>query len=233
MQFVSFTGCMIALDFIFPQIFELEGESESALDTRDDVSTLDPRRRRLSGSSYMRPQQPTFQRGVSPSRPSGPRGRLASILSRGLDTAQQFASPLAQVFQPLIVDDDIPEEPNGESPSSPPGVSYGPASRRRLMSMQSLGQRRPQDLVQNSNPANAVKRVPSSGNGQGNVDQPSDSGNPPATAGEVKEMEENRPDLPEWTERLDAIEKQQGKIEGLLMQLVKDLKSIKQGNDNS
>ena len=85
-----------------------------------------------------------------------PRARLNSIVTRGLDVAQAAASPLAQIFQPLIVDDDlIPEEQaqipvdgssaqpghaegNGGAPAPSPGgalVSYGPATRRRLMSM--------------------------------------------------------------------------------------------------
>ena len=60
---------------------------------------------------------------------------------------QNFTSPLAQIFQPLVVDDDLMEEDDNASEASsppqnmgvhfpsPPGVSYGPASRRRLSSM--------------------------------------------------------------------------------------------------
>ena len=36
-----------------------------------------------------------------------PRTRVNSILKRGLDIAQSATSPLAQIFQPLIVDDDM------------------------------------------------------------------------------------------------------------------------------
>ncbi|KAI0708832.1 hypothetical protein C8T65DRAFT_718427 [Cerioporus squamosus] len=77
-----------------------------------------------------------------------PRPRVNSIVTRGLDMAQAAASPLAQIFQPLVVDDDlIPEESESEAPgaSGPAGhgsggappamVSYGPATRRRLMSL--------------------------------------------------------------------------------------------------
>lgn len=78
-----------------------------------------------------------------------PRPRVNSIITRGLDMAQAAASPLAQIFQPLIVDDDlIPEEQGPESANNTPGpaghgngggppalVSYGPATRRRLMSL--------------------------------------------------------------------------------------------------
>jgi len=77
-------------------------------------------------------------------------------MHRGAEAAHTFVSPLAQIFQPLVVDDDIipEEEPlnsnnsnmttHGMSSSPPPaGVSYGPASRRRLSSMQSMHRRNP------------------------------------------------------------------------------------------
>ncbi|KAM5534661.1 hypothetical protein V8D89_011673 [Ganoderma adspersum] len=89
---------------------------------------------------------------AQPSQPI-PRARANPLITRGLEIAQVAASPLAQIFQPLIVDDDlIPEEPTQESvdgapsshgdgvevaPAMGPGalVSYGPATRRRLTSM--------------------------------------------------------------------------------------------------
>lgn len=82
-----------------------------------------------------------------------PRPRANPLITRGLEIAQVAASPLAQIFQPLVVNDDlIPEEPAHESvdgapsshgdgievaPAVVPGalVSYGPAMRRRLTSM--------------------------------------------------------------------------------------------------
>ncbi|TFK79738.1 hypothetical protein K466DRAFT_667994 [Polyporus arcularius HHB13444] len=77
-----------------------------------------------------------------------PRPRVNSIVARGFDMAQAAASPLAQIFQPLVVDDDlIPEEQvsegtntpgpagHGNGGAPPALVSYGPATRRRLMSM--------------------------------------------------------------------------------------------------
>ncbi len=81
-----------------------------------------------------------------------PRHRVNSIVTRGLELAQSAPSPLAQLFQPLIVDDDIHHEPSDHpiphsfmqdhstSPEPLPAptvgmVSYGPASRRRLTSM--------------------------------------------------------------------------------------------------
>ncbi|EJF64109.1 hypothetical protein DICSQDRAFT_100749 [Dichomitus squalens LYAD-421 SS1] len=101
-----------------------------------------------SPQSQTRAQQP-------PQHIPLPRARLNSIVTRGLDVAQAAASPLAQIFQPLIVDDDIvpeaqaqipvdgsgahpgPGEGHGGAPAPAPGalVSYGPATRRRLMSL--------------------------------------------------------------------------------------------------
>ncbi|KAI1793525.1 hypothetical protein LXA43DRAFT_971864 [Ganoderma leucocontextum] len=77
------------------------------------------------------------------------RPRINPLVTRGLDIVQAAASPLAQIFQPLIVDDDmILEEPAREPVDGAPAshgdgsdgapsalVSYGPATRRRLTSM--------------------------------------------------------------------------------------------------
>ncbi|PIL25132.1 hypothetical protein GSI_13021 [Ganoderma sinense ZZ0214-1] len=89
---------------------------------------------------------------AQPPQPTA-RPRAHPIITRGLDMVHAAASPLAQIFQPLIVDDDlIPEEPTYEAvdgapsshgdgievaPAATPGavVSYGPATRRRLTSV--------------------------------------------------------------------------------------------------
>jgi len=72
--------------------------------------------------------------------PAVPRRRLLSQVGRDVTHG---ISPLAQVFQPVIMDDDIPEGDAAEmlQAMQAPLVSYGPASRRRLMSLQSV--RRP------------------------------------------------------------------------------------------
>ncbi|KAI0774788.1 hypothetical protein BD413DRAFT_472139 [Trametes elegans] len=78
-----------------------------------------------------------------------PRTRVNSILTRGLEVAQSAASPLAQIFQPLIVDeepvpDDLTQSDVAVSAGTgtgvghgagAPAISYGPATRRRLSSM--------------------------------------------------------------------------------------------------
>ncbi|KAJ3968495.1 hypothetical protein EV361DRAFT_414763 [Lentinula raphanica] len=78
---------------------------------------------------------------ISQPHPIPVRNRVNSIMNRGLEAAQSFTSPLAQIYQPLVVDDDLPP-PNEESESqlqvpqsSAPLISYGPTTRRRLSSM--------------------------------------------------------------------------------------------------
>ncbi|KAJ3983417.1 hypothetical protein F5890DRAFT_1523449 [Lentinula detonsa] len=92
------------------------------------------------GTSSSQNQQP----GLSQPHPIPPRTRVNSIMSRGMEAAQSFTSPLAQIYQPLVVDDDLPlaseeSESQGQVPqvpqSSAPLISYGPTTRRRLSSM--------------------------------------------------------------------------------------------------
>ncbi|KAH9847576.1 hypothetical protein C2E23DRAFT_847890 [Lenzites betulinus] len=94
-------------------------------------------------------QQPAPQQQPTP-QIALPRTRVNSVLTRGLELAQSASSPLAQIFQPLIVDDDLhpggaddsqtPSEGGGSGPSSTgaAGLSYGPATRRRLSSMHAV-----------------------------------------------------------------------------------------------
>ncbi|KAH9907662.1 uncharacterized protein B0H18DRAFT_1131545 [Fomitopsis serialis] len=169
-----------------------------------------------------------------------PRNRLNSIVTRGLDTAQSLASPLAQVFQPLIMD----QENETEQPAQDGGalVSYGPASRRRLSSMQ----RRPTAMGQmgHTDPFGGVLFSGHAGAGQGlgarkstdvvvepgderrtefgdrdrdarSVHGQSHSHEPLETAEE--EQEESRMPM---DRRLDGIERRQQRIEELLERLV-------------
>ncbi|KAH9940898.1 uncharacterized protein BXZ73DRAFT_42553 [Epithele typhae] len=107
----------------------------------------------VPGTSTPRAESPALQeeQETQPPAPAPvppPRQRINSILTRGFEVAQAAASPLAQIFQPLVVDDDIlPEEDEDDEDggsgsgaghglsASPPALSYGPAMRRRLMSL--------------------------------------------------------------------------------------------------
>lgn len=66
-------------------------------------------------------------------------------MNRGMEAAQSFTSPLAQIFQPLVVDDDLPvadDQSQDGNGNGAPLVSYGPTTRRRLTSIQGAGHRR-------------------------------------------------------------------------------------------
>ncbi|KAJ4466152.1 hypothetical protein C8J55DRAFT_527523 [Lentinula edodes] len=93
------------------------------------------------------------QLGGSQPHPISPRTRVNSIMSRGMEAAQSFTSPLAQIYQPLVVDDDLPlasDESLDQVPSVPQGgaplISYGPTTRRRLSSMQGVHRRNTSDV---------------------------------------------------------------------------------------
>ena len=119
------------------------------------------------------------------------------------------ASPLAQLFHPLIVDDAIPEnaQPNAGTRD---GVSYGPVSRRRLSSATTLQRMFPP----NREGDNAIVQSP---------DQRSEALWEPETAEETEEKESTLGSL-EWARRLDSIEKRQQRIEELLLEVVSGIR---------
>ncbi|KAI8996333.1 hypothetical protein BD414DRAFT_197116 [Trametes punicea] len=92
-------------------------------------------------------QTQTQGQGQSASHIPLPRARLNSLMTRGFEIAQSAPSPLAQIFQPLVVDDDLSAGDDmtasegggvvisGGNGSGAGMISYGPATRRRLSSM--------------------------------------------------------------------------------------------------
>ncbi|THH32452.1 hypothetical protein EUX98_g1732 [Antrodiella citrinella] len=137
--------------------------------SRRQVSTSSARSNGLSPTSlYPNAHVPSAsssprknERSPTPTPPIGniplPRARINSLMTGNLALSQSTPSPLAQLFQPLIVDENnIPygfsdyqlqqqtdqsqqQESQSQEHISPtstePMVSYGPASRRRLSSM--------------------------------------------------------------------------------------------------
>lgn len=226
------------------QIFELTEEfEENALDTRD-LDLLQPvepghqRRpsqmsmspkigRRVSNNSDLsrsshHPSSSLPKNEQHPSGPSsvpGPRHRLTSIMTRGVEVAQSAASPLAQIFQPLIFDDDIPDDHQHIQDTH--GVSYGPATRRRLSSMQ--WRNHPPDTGPGA-PSTALRRFPTHGSNESRskalpsqtLSESPDSRTQPQETAEEIEDEGPHPPL---EKRLDSIEKRQRRIEDLLVQL--------------
>lgn len=276
------------------QIFEIEDELDnSALDTGDDSMNgngfeLARQKRRMSATSPTRPppvplptpprrpsasssrsqHQPPHPTG-SPSNPHPiPRARVNSVMNRVGHLleggAQSFTSPLAQIFQPLMVDEDtihmtVPEDepfdPSAQG-STPPShgqghnistgmstgmVSYGPASRRRLSSIQSqhrrgtsagegsflhpfpTGASQQHSLHQSHTQGNLRRTGPAT---EGVLSEsPTSAGSGPMrpTAEKVREEEEDVGGTPQFSARLAKMERRQERIEGLLEKLVEGM----------
>jgi hypothetical protein len=140
-----------------------------------------------------------------------------------------FTSPLAQVFKPLAVHDNMPETIDpATGPTGPISVSYGAASRRRVSSMQSVQWRHPESLI-NQAQANALKKFPSP------IERSALSESPGHIQEESPLIERKPPmdtagngdvGVAEWTRRMDQIEKRQQRIEDLLVQLTKDIRKL-------
>lgn len=161
-----------------------------------------------------------------------PRARLSSAVSRGIDTAQNFASPLAQVFKPLVVHDNSPESISpAAGPTGPIVISYGPASRRRVSSMQSLQRRHPESLI-NQAQANVLKRLPpmSSPVEQSALSESPDHIREESPLTERKSLMDTMvtddAGGADWKRRMDRMEKRQERIEDLLVQLTKDIQKL-------
>jgi hypothetical protein len=200
-------------------IFELEEQLDSALDTHDQVApplhsrSGSDRRPRGSVGSNTNPRvssQSSRRPDVSP----GPqmRHRLTTSLNRPLDTTVQ-ASPLAQLFQPIIVDEVIPEDTQPYA-GTRDGVSYGPVSRRRLSSATTL-----QRMMQPSREGDAMLHSP---------DQRSEMLWDPETAEETQEKDATLGSL-EWERRVDAIDRREKRIEELLVEIVSRMRTEEEG----
>jgi hypothetical protein len=174
--------------------------------------------------------------GPRPTAPSGPpspsnaiRARLNSMAPRALDTSP---SPLAQVFQPLVVTDTIPEEPL--EPTQPIGLGYAPGRRRRLSSIQST--KRSEDSLFNQAQPHAMTKFPlvaktSSGASvplSKSPNQLSGGGSPTSATVETQTpdmaVQDYSAGILDWTRRMDEMERRQGRIEELLVQIAHDIK---------
>lgn len=154
---------------------------------------------------------------------------MNSLVTRGIDNVQSFASPLAQVFQPLIVDDDIPEETVLSASPPSQGISYGPASRRRLSSMASMHKR---ETLAPPSHGIGMRRFPTlspTESSSGAPEQRSNSG-PRLTAEGIRRIEETEGGQNDMAlvGRLQSLEDRQTRMEALLTQIANDLKQLKQ-----
>ncbi|KAJ7224298.1 hypothetical protein GGX14DRAFT_351429, partial [Mycena pura] len=242
-------------------VFEIEdelmqGAFAAGEHTADGDAFKAQRSRRMSPySSPIRPQPQQQQPAVTSPEPSssssprqiptsGPRTRVASLMHRGAEVAHTFTSPLAQIFQPLMVDDDgIPQEltkhrdqnhvqpqnnqlsvasvTSGVAPP-PSGVSYGPAYRRRLSSVQASDHSGGPPSVQPSHAhaADAPQMLFPTSENSDDVFLASPDERPDSfpTAEDVEEKGDA------WMKRLGKMEERQERIEALLEAIARDLK---------
>ncbi|KAJ7281492.1 receptor-activated Ca2+-permeable cation channel [Mycena rebaudengoi] len=264
-KLLNFFEGLAGSDSDIDTVFEIEDElMESALatdetGTNEDIYKLHRQRRMSPYSSPTRPQNSPEQASSSspapapaPTRPvPAPRTRVASLMHRGADVAQTFTSPLAQIFQPLVVDDGLPEAdqsqghapgPHTQGSAPPPGVSYGPAYRRRLSSMHARdksGHAPMYGQLQHSQAHTRHHDVPRAMFPSGNdADSRSQGDNRPfsaspeeralsssslPTAEEVEEKNEGSSGA-DLMKRLEQIEARQKRIEGLLERIAEDVR---------
>ncbi|EIN06002.1 hypothetical protein PUNSTDRAFT_127492 [Punctularia strigosozonata HHB-11173 SS5] len=229
-------------------VFDIEEDMNSALSETEELSGFLPSTsistaRKQSSSSQKRQsisENPAAPRSEAspgnrkedlpgPSTPA-PRPRLMSISRVMADTTGQMPSPLAQIYQPLPVDDSILEDESGPPPVvGSPALSFGPVTRRRRLSSR-VQPRLPSD---GRGGLGVHVRKTSTGSSPGmrhrplaedtqTVSQSPDQMPWPETAGQVEEEEGERGNgsLP-WIRRLENIEKRQERIEELLLQLTR------------
>jgi hypothetical protein len=122
----------------------------------------------------------------------------------------ETTSPLAQLFQPVVIDEVIPEDALPYA-GTRDGVSYGPASRRRLSSATTLQRMIPSGRESD----NVIRQSP---------DEQSEGLWEPETVEDTEEKESTLGNL-EWARRLDSIEKRQKRIEELLYEALREMRS--------
>ena len=179
------------------------------------------------------PEVPT----KGPTRPLPARPRINSLVNPSTSSA----SPLAMLFQPLIVDEDVivEDQEDYQNPlKAPSHLSYGPASRRRLVS---LGPRRRGQALADTSPVTSTLNrwqrpatrqqshsLTRSDDGErfyGSQDpfQIHPSSSVPETVGQVLEDEERGGGEPGLSRRLDVMEERQKRIEEMLVRLTESL----------
>jgi hypothetical protein len=235
---VAFLESLVGSENEIDAIFEHEGELESALDTSDQdypntqpepshQQRLAPPHPQTSATRAVPPRRPSVNISHQPPFPSSPRARLHSAVARGLEVAHSYTSPLAQIFTPLVVSEE-PSEGPPEAGTSTTGISYGPASRRRL----TFSHRHPAaDPVGATAPSGgSPRRRTTSGPRLTSMQDAPTSPLGPAgrqdldtegkTVSEVEQEEDTGGVPPGLSSRLASMEERQVRIEELLLKLV-------------
>lgn len=232
--------CLLNLSL---QVFEIEEDFDSALDTGDASDGLSFQHRRLSGGSSRR-GRPNLNIASPVSPPKLSRPRLDSMVTRGFDG--QTYSPLAQIYNPFLVDDDILEEPgqtgsNYNPTSAHSAVSYNPVARRRLAPIQSNVQKRPAMSLNSAIPSQPqgvpLRKFPTTGDKLAASPEPiamqrsrsTERGTQLAQSfTNYSESEDHHePDHTLLLKRMDDMEQRQQRIELLLLDISQSLKSPK------
>lgn len=143
------------------------------------------------------------------------RRRVNSQMSRADIT--QGMSPLAQVFQPLMMDDVDDDTKEGTPRSTPaPIVSYGPASRR----IASVRHPDPIPIAQHRPSWPVIDTRPDILDGPGLLSSSPQQSIQPETAEEAEETSFEDRSMVRWLERMKRMEERQKRIEDLLLELV-------------
>lgn len=199
--------------------------------TRHDAHSQQSRSRQPSDSDAANAQASA---SPPPHSDESIRGRLSSIVHKGTEIASTFTSPLAQLYQPLVVDDDLIDEQAQSTPPKNQGI-YAPGVRRRLSSMHRFPPILPIEQHGSPIPSRSGPFVLRGRRISENLSAFGEFGeeesevhiqSPDETAEQLVEGEEDAPPLQvQFNERLLRIENRQKRMEELLMQLVNGLKS--------
>ena len=165
-------------------------------------------------------------------QPSGP-VQLRMRANSHLHRPDVLQSPLAQVFMPVVVDDDITEDSSDRGSLHPHDShlpSYGPASRRRISAMHTTARRATDP---SSRTPGATQRTPFLSIDTGSSDVLGEallSVSPgcqqvPPTAEELEENMEDYGGMTELLQRIKDMEERQQRIEDMLIQLSTRLRS--------
>lgn len=202
------------------QVFEIENEfGESANDPHGygSVDQQHVSQTSIQATSHTLPRAITTRRMSDPKPPSPaksiPRHRLTSF-----GRAVEGPSPLAQIYQPLVVQD--AQESAALGPS---GVSFGPAHRRRLSSMQSTHRITHPDPLGIQEQSTSLRRFPVMSTTPLSDAPLSES--PDQHLGSKDEITGDAGNAKQLIARLDTMEQRQERIEDMLIQLTSYLKA--------
>ncbi|KAF8634558.1 hypothetical protein AX17_004148 [Amanita inopinata Kibby_2008] len=211
----TFLEGLVGSDSDIDAIFEV-AELQESQSIQEEEFQAGQRPRRMSAVSAKRPVR-LQTHAVSTN--ALPRVRVNSL--RPPDP-NQVSSPLAQLYQPLIVDSDVIEESDEEQTVTlaHSTVSYGPATRRRLSSIHPTPRRVTPD------PAVGPRRFPSMGGGKMSPDLLSQS---PEQVESIKNGERETKakkcsTVVDMARRLEEMEKRQQGMESLLRHIAQNLK---------